>query len=494
MVLSTVSLFSTTLSEKALLRSGASKRSKRSRRPAPRGTTGRPWIPKGWRWTPPRRLWLLAQLCRRRPTRVLWGGRLLRPRRFRGTRPRRSEYARFLQELRRFQSFYGWMPRSMLRDLMLQALKARGSYKSAFLALLERRLDVVLYRCGWARSLATARQWISHKKVLCNGQVLTSPSRVLVPGDVITVVPELKDRLRAQLCGRATRGLVRVCGFHGLDLLPLATGAWLEAERSGRARLHRRCWYTDLFSPERWTRQGGRFHFLLPHQEARCEQDFADLLAFHAEEQARLKRAPQVQWLGRRLRRARLHPPRLLTTLLPSVCRRIRVTPEGHREEPLTASSPGVAPLFSLGSRTQSVQHDSFTASVKRKSFTASVKRDALCLSKARIHDLLSTFRSHLREAGCRSLATLPKGFTLCVFRDTVEPLRRTLWVPWFWELRQLMRRRLRGLSTASSLRRPPTHVEVSYRSLTLIVVREPHQVVLPWIPDCELLRRGLTG
>lgn len=75
----------------------------------------------------------------------------------------------------------------------LKAKNFVGKPSNNLLLLLEHRLDTVLYRVRFCRSLANARQLIIHQKILVNGQVMALPSYHVKPGDII----ELKKYLLA---------------------------------------------------------------------------------------------------------------------------------------------------------------------------------------------------------------------------------------------------------------------------------------------------------
>ena len=57
-----------------------------------------------------------------------------------------------------------------------------------FLVLLEKRLDCILYRACFVRSLQEAKQLISHKKICINNNIISKPGYVVKPGDIISVV------------------------------------------------------------------------------------------------------------------------------------------------------------------------------------------------------------------------------------------------------------------------------------------------------------------
>ncbi|AAO89820.1 30S ribosomal protein S4 [Coxiella burnetii] len=77
-----------------------------------------------------------------------------------------------------------------------QADRLKGSTGDNLLKLLESRLDNVVYRMGFAATRAEARQLISHKAILVNGEVVNIPSYQVKPGDIIEVRSRAKGQLR----------------------------------------------------------------------------------------------------------------------------------------------------------------------------------------------------------------------------------------------------------------------------------------------------------
>lgn len=61
------------------------------------------------------------------------------------------------------------------------------------LQLLERRLDNVVYRLGFAPSRKAARQLVRHRHILVNGNIVDIPSYTLTPGDVIKIKDKSKQ-------------------------------------------------------------------------------------------------------------------------------------------------------------------------------------------------------------------------------------------------------------------------------------------------------------
>ncbi len=103
----------------------------------------------------------------------------------RSTRPRNeSEYTRQLREKQKVKRMYG-MREAQFRRFFQMALHSNDVTGIALLKLLERRLDNVVYRLGFARTRLQARQIVSHRHVRVNGKRLNIPSYLVHPGDVL---------------------------------------------------------------------------------------------------------------------------------------------------------------------------------------------------------------------------------------------------------------------------------------------------------------------
>lgn len=94
---------------------------------------------------------------------------------------------------------YGAIKKKQIAAILTRAMRAKGHTGQTFISLLESRLDVVLYRIGFAASIHSARQFINHQKILVNGALATSSGSCLNGGDVISIVPELQDLLKSQM-------------------------------------------------------------------------------------------------------------------------------------------------------------------------------------------------------------------------------------------------------------------------------------------------------
>jgi small subunit ribosomal protein S4 len=97
-----------------------------------------------------------------------------------------SEYGKQLVEKQKLRHTYGINERQFQR-LFREALKNKEVVTgTAFIQLLESRLDNLLFRFGFARTRRQARQLVNHGHVLVNGQKVDLPSYTCKPGDVVS--------------------------------------------------------------------------------------------------------------------------------------------------------------------------------------------------------------------------------------------------------------------------------------------------------------------
>jgi small subunit ribosomal protein S4 len=102
-----------------------------------------------------------------------------------------SEYGIRLREKQKLKRFYGLFERQFRRYFEL-ASRSPENTGEQLLSIMERRLDNVVHRLGWAPNRASARQLVSHGHVEVNGHSCDIPSRLLRAGDVV----KLKNRPR----------------------------------------------------------------------------------------------------------------------------------------------------------------------------------------------------------------------------------------------------------------------------------------------------------
>ena len=145
-------------------------------------------------------------------------------------RKKKSEYALQLQEKQKVKFVYGIMEKQF-RMYYEKAARMPGKTGDDLLSLIERRLDNVVYRLGFAMTRREARQLVSHAHFTVNGKKVNIPSYLVRVGDVIEVketsrssvkfkrllgedapvvlVPQWLDRQKDALKGTVTRLPVR---------------------------------------------------------------------------------------------------------------------------------------------------------------------------------------------------------------------------------------------------------------------------------------------
>ena len=99
---------------------------------------------------------------------------------------RMSDFGLQLREKQKVKRMYGVLERQF-RRYFEEAERRRGNTGVNLLNLLESRLDNVVFRMGFGSTRAEARQLVSHKAILVNGQQVNIPSYMVKAGDVISV-------------------------------------------------------------------------------------------------------------------------------------------------------------------------------------------------------------------------------------------------------------------------------------------------------------------
>ena len=102
-------------------------------------------------------------------------------------RPKVSEYGRQLREKQKMRRIYGVLERQF-ENYFRKASRRKGQTGAALLALLESRLDNVIYRLNLSTSRAQARQLVRHRHFTVNNRRVNIPSMTLRPGDEVSVV------------------------------------------------------------------------------------------------------------------------------------------------------------------------------------------------------------------------------------------------------------------------------------------------------------------
>ncbi len=110
-------------------------------------------------------------------------------------RGRLSDYGVQLREKQKVRRMYGILEKQF-RSYYKEAARLKGATGENLLQLLESRLDNVVYRIGFGSTRAEARQLVSHKSVLVNGEVVNIPSYQVQEGDVVSIRGKAKEQLR----------------------------------------------------------------------------------------------------------------------------------------------------------------------------------------------------------------------------------------------------------------------------------------------------------
>ncbi len=106
-------------------------------------------------------------------------------------RPKQSDYAKQLIEKQRLRLQYNIHERQMTNTIK-RAARLQGNKVDVLVQLLEQRLDALVMRAGFARSIYAARQYVRHGHVLVNGKKVDMPAYAVQPNDVI----EVKEKSR----------------------------------------------------------------------------------------------------------------------------------------------------------------------------------------------------------------------------------------------------------------------------------------------------------
>jgi small subunit ribosomal protein S4 len=119
-----------------------------------------------------------------------------------------SEYSIQLREKQKVKRIYGLLEKQFRRTFT-EAARTKGITGETLLALLERRLDNVAYRLGFASSRAEARTLVRHGHVLINGRKLNIPSYTVRVGDLVSIKESSRQlgRVQTAMEGAQRRGI-----------------------------------------------------------------------------------------------------------------------------------------------------------------------------------------------------------------------------------------------------------------------------------------------
>ena len=106
-----------------------------------------------------------------------------------------SEYGLQLREKQKAKFIYGVLEKPF-RNYYEKADRMKGMTGENLMVMLERRLDSVIFRMGFARTRREARQVVGHRHVLVNGKMVNIPSYLIKAGDVIEISEKAKSLQR----------------------------------------------------------------------------------------------------------------------------------------------------------------------------------------------------------------------------------------------------------------------------------------------------------
>ena len=116
-----------------------------------------------------------------------------------------SEYGMQLREKQKAKFTYGVLEKPF-RNYYKKADLMKGQTGENLMVLLERRLDNIVFRLGFARTRREARQVVDHKHVLVNGKCVNVPSYLVKAGDVIEIREKSKSLQRYKDIVEVTEG------------------------------------------------------------------------------------------------------------------------------------------------------------------------------------------------------------------------------------------------------------------------------------------------
>ena len=123
-----------------------------------------------------------------------------------GRRPaKKSEYALQLREKQKAKFIYGVLEKPF-RNYYEMAKRQKGLTGDNLMIILESRLDNVVFRAGFARTRAEARQIVDHKQLTVNGKCINIPSYRIKAGDVIEIKEKCKASARYEQIKEVTLG------------------------------------------------------------------------------------------------------------------------------------------------------------------------------------------------------------------------------------------------------------------------------------------------
>lgn len=103
------------------------------------------------------------------------------------TQRKPSDYGNQLRAKQQLRSYYGNLTEKQFRKIYKNAVRCKGDSGENLIGLLERRLDMVVYRANFVPTIFSARQFVNHKHVKVNGKIVNISSFQVQDGDVVEI-------------------------------------------------------------------------------------------------------------------------------------------------------------------------------------------------------------------------------------------------------------------------------------------------------------------
>ena len=108
-------------------------------------------------------------------------------------RVKASNYGTQLEAKQKMKFYYGNINERQFRNIYRKAMQKKGNTSENLISLLERRLDIIIYRAKFATTVFSARQLINHGHIKVNGKKVNIPSFLTNPDDTIEIKEKSKE-------------------------------------------------------------------------------------------------------------------------------------------------------------------------------------------------------------------------------------------------------------------------------------------------------------
>ena len=109
-----------------------------------------------------------------------------------------SDYGKHLLEKQRFRYTYGLLEKQF-RNYVRKAMSKSGVAGENLLQILETRLDNMVYRAGFTRTIREARQIVTHKHIMVDGKVVNVPSFLVKPGMKVQMTKKMQKNTQMRI-------------------------------------------------------------------------------------------------------------------------------------------------------------------------------------------------------------------------------------------------------------------------------------------------------